>query len=242
MPTYVRRDTIEIGRTCLAASKLSDRIFEHLIQQTMESEASCQCSIGALQIMNELRSVHPVVELETILSLVDRIHSQGQTMLKCKECRAKAGSSLMTLPALAEQCLALFEAVCLAYNITRKNTLFDPSILAFEQPLPQFLCIRSKIQLGQMELDEDETGLLVRILLGKNSVKLLELLKGARSLSKDGGQTHRIGTATLRACESSVESAIHRVVLFMEQIDVESVEERGTWLSGHVHGVVARLA
>ncbi|KAL3473362.1 hypothetical protein BJX99DRAFT_261426 [Aspergillus californicus] len=172
--------------------------------------------------MNELRSVHTVVELETILDLVDRIHNHGQSMLKCKECRTNPGSSLMTLPALTDQCLALFEAACLAYNITRKNTLFDPSIFAFEHPLPQFLCIRSKIQLGQMELDDDETGVLVRMLLGKNAMTLRELLKGLRSLSRESGKPHSIGVATTRAWESSMESAVHRIVTFMEQIEVES--------------------
>lgn len=181
----------------------------------MDSEAGCQCSIGALQVMNELRNVHTVVGLETILSLVERIHSQGQAMLKCKECRANPGSTLMTLPALTDQSLALFEAACLAYNISRKNTLFEPS-------LPQFLCVRSKMQLGQMDLDEDETGVLVRMLLGKNSMKLLELLKGLRALAKDCGPSHRGGVATIRACDSSLEPSIHRLVLFMEQIEVES--------------------
>ncbi|PTU19983.1 hypothetical protein P175DRAFT_0532948 [Aspergillus ochraceoroseus IBT 24754] len=188
----------------------------------METETGCQCSVGALKIMNELRNVHTVVEVETILGLVERIHALGHTMLKCKECRASPGSSLMTLPALAEQCLSLFEALCLAYNITRKNSFFEPPILAFEQSLHQFLCIRSKMQLGQMELDDDETTVLVRVLLGKNLMKLLELLKALRSLYKECGQSHRAGVSGLRACEAPVESIIHRLAVFMEQIDVES--------------------
>ncbi|KAL4806306.1 hypothetical protein BDV18DRAFT_160374 [Aspergillus unguis] len=165
--------------------------------------------------MNELRSAHTVVELETILSLVERIYNQGQAMLKCKECRVNPGSILMTLPALTDQCLALFEAVCQAYNISRKDALLDPSF-------PQFLCIPSKMQLGQMDLDEDETGVLVQVLLGKNSMRLLELLKGLRGLTKDCGQTHRAGAATSRACESSLEPSIQRLVLFMEQIEQQS--------------------
>ncbi|KAL2868053.1 uncharacterized protein BJX67DRAFT_350959 [Aspergillus lucknowensis] len=188
----------------------------------MESEARCQCSVGALQIVNELRSAPTVVELETILALIERVQNQEQAMLKCKECRANPRPSLMTIPALIDQCLALFEAACLAYNVARKSTLFDPSIPAFEQPLPQFLCIRNKIRLGQMELDDGEAGVLVRMLLGKNAIKLLELLRGLQSLTKEGVPSHRIGTATLRVCESSLESAINRLVVFMEQIDVES--------------------
>ncbi|KAL4938120.1 hypothetical protein BDV06DRAFT_201649 [Aspergillus oleicola] len=200
--------------TCLSTEEL-DRIIYRLILASMESEATCQCSIGALQIMNELRSVQTFVELETIFSLFERIHSQGQAMLKCKECRASPKSTLMTLPALADQSLALFEAACLAYNISRKDALFDPS-------LTQFLCIRSKIQLGQMELDDDETVVLVRMLLGKNSRRLLELLKALRSIIKDCGQSHRSGVSTLRACENSVEQSIHCMAMFIEQVEAES--------------------
>ncbi|RDW74530.1 uncharacterized protein DSM5745_07192 [Aspergillus mulundensis] len=211
MPTYPNFSTAKLSTNSLSL----DRIIYCLILASMEAEAGCQCSIGALQVMNEIRSVPTVVELETILGLVDRIHIQGQAMLKCKECRANPGSTLLTLPALADQSLALFEAACLAYNVTRKDALFDPS-------LPQFLCIRSKMQLGQMDLDDDETVVLVRMLLGKNSMKLLELLKGLRSLAKDCGQSHRAGAATLRACESSVEPSIHRLAVFMEQIEAET--------------------
>ncbi|KAL4757359.1 Zn(II)2Cys6 transcription factor domain-containing protein [Aspergillus foveolatus] len=214
MPTYPNINTAEIGNTCPSI----DRIIYHLILASMESEATCQCSISALQIMNELRSVPTVVEFETILGLVDRIHSQGQAMLKCKECRANPGSTLMMLPALTDQSLALFEAACLEYNVTRKDALFDSS-------LPQFLCIRSKMKLGQMDLDDDETVVLVRLLLGKNSMKLLELLKGLQSLTKDG-QSHRAGVATLRACESSVEPSIRRLAAFMEQIEPEPARRR----------------
>ncbi|KAL4980980.1 hypothetical protein BDW66DRAFT_163957 [Aspergillus desertorum] len=218
MPTYPNFNAAEIGNTCLSIG----RIIYHLILASMESETTCQCSISVLQFMNELRSVPTVVELETILNLVDRIHSQGQAMLKCKECRVNPGPTLMTLPALTDQSLALFEAACLAYNVTRKDGMFDPS-------LPQFLCIRSKIQLGQMELDDDETVMLVRMLLGKNSKKLLELLKGLQSLAKDCGQSHRTGVATLRACESSVEPSIRRLAAFMEQIEAEQGRPALTW-------------
>ncbi|KAL4885184.1 hypothetical protein BJY04DRAFT_214523 [Aspergillus karnatakaensis] len=198
----------------------------------MESEAGCQCSIGTLQIMNEIRSVHAVVELETILDLAERIYTQGQAMLKCKDCRANPTSSLTMLPTLADQLLALFEAACLAYNVTRATSLFDPSILGFDQTLPQFLCIRSKIQLGQMELDDDEMGVLVRMLLGKNSRKLLELLKGLRSLAKDSGQSHKVGVTALRSCEPSVDSSIHRFVGFIEQVEVEPSKHRIVMPSG----------
>lgn len=176
--------------------------------------------------MTEVRDVHTVVDLGTILDLVNRVYRQGQTMISCSNCKKTPQSSIVTLPALAEQCLSLFEAVCTTYNIARRNTLFDPAVLAFEQPLPQFICIRSKTVLGQMELNEEESGLLVKILLSRSPVRLLELLKLLKDIlgvfSKDANHAHRVGVATLRACESSVESTIHRFAAFMEQIDTES--------------------
>ncbi|KAE8354202.1 hypothetical protein BDV28DRAFT_91276 [Aspergillus coremiiformis] len=195
----------------------------------METEDRCRCSIGALQIMTELRNVATVVELETILDLVQRVYGQGQAMLNCKDCRRSPpqSSAFFTIPTLTEQCLSLFEAVCSAYGIARKNCLFDSNILAFEQP--QFICMRSNVQLGETDLDEAEAGMLVRTLLCRNSMKLLGLLEALqailRTLSADGGQAHRAGPATLRAYESSVQSSvqstIHRFVLFMDQIKVE---------------------
>ena len=175
--------------------------------------------------MTELRTVHPVVELGTILDLVQRVYTHGQEVLKCKDCRKAPHSSFVMLPALAEQCLALFEAVCLAYSITRTNALFDPAVLAFEQPLSQIICMRSKTQLGQMELDEKESALLVKTLVGRNLMKMLEVMrtlqKMFRALAKDPGP-HRAGLPTLRACEASVEATIRRFVGFMEQIEMDA--------------------
>ncbi|KAK1142748.1 hypothetical protein N8T08_007380 [Aspergillus melleus] len=163
----------------------------------METEGKCQCSMNAVQILTELRNAHTVVELGTILDLVHRVYSQGQTILQCKKCRENAQSSFVTIPALAEQCLCLFEAICLAYGISRQNTLFDPGVLACEQPLPQFICIRSKVQLGETEMDEEDSGVLVRMLLSRNLMRLVDLLKAVReilqSLSKDNTQSHRTG-------------------------------------------------
>ncbi|PLN83104.1 hypothetical protein BDW42DRAFT_192456 [Aspergillus taichungensis] len=214
-------------------SSLLDQILLNLFPVRMEGEGSCRCSLDTLQTMTEIRSVHRVVEMGTILDLAQRIYNQGDVMLKCKICRKNPQTAFVTLPALAEQCLSLFEAVCLAYGITRKEALFDPdpNSLTFDQPLPQFICLRSKVQLGQMELDEGEAGMLIRTLLGRNSVKLLELLQALqdilRSLSKDSGQPQWAGAASLRACEASVESTIHRFAIFMEQIDVETSKSIG---------------
>lgn len=192
----------------------------------MDPASPCQCSMDALQIMTELRNVGTVVDLGIILDLVHRVCRQEQAMVSCNSCQKNPQSSIVTLPALAEQCLSLFEAACSTYNIARRNVLFDPAVLAFEQPVPQFICIRSKTVLGQMELDDEESGLLVKMLLNRSLVRLLEILEVLKGilagLSKDHSHPHRAGVATLRACESSVDSTIHRFAVFMEHIDVDS--------------------
>lgn len=189
---------------------------------SMDYPSACQCSMDALRIMSELRNVNTVVDLGIILDLVHRVCRQGQAMVNCSSCKKKPQSSIVTLPAIAEQCLSLFEAVCSTYSIFRRNALFDPTALAFEQPLPQFICVRSKTVLGQMELDEEESDLLVKMLLNRSLLRLLEILeilKGiVASWSKDPSHLHRTGAATLRACESSVDSTINRFAVFMEHI------------------------
>ncbi|KAE8143516.1 hypothetical protein BDV38DRAFT_233861 [Aspergillus pseudotamarii] len=193
----------------------------------MEPESSCGCSTDALQILTEVRNVDAVVEFETILDLVQRVYNQGQVMLNCKACRKlpPQTSSFITIPALTDHCLSLFEAVCSAYSITPKSCLFDANILAFEQPLPQFICIRSKVQLGETDLDEAETGMLVRTLLCRNSMRLLSLLEALKGILRtfptDNTQVHPAGAATLRAYESSIQSTMHRFVSFLDQIKVE---------------------
>ncbi|KAL4786217.1 hypothetical protein BJX76DRAFT_366074 [Aspergillus varians] len=216
MPTSPILNATKLGDTC-SSTKLSDEIIYQIFRASMESESGCQCSLDAFQIMDELRNVPQMMELATILAMAERIHSQGQAMLKCKGCRANPGSILMTLPVLTDQCVALFETACRAYNVTRNGALLDPR-------LPQLLCIPSRVQLGRMQLDDDEIGVLVRLLLGKSSIKLLELLKELRSVSKECMQSHRSRVTTLRSCEPSIEPAIRRIVVFMEQI-----EEDATW-------------
>lgn len=192
----------------------------------MDTESPCQCSVDALQMMTEFRNVHTVVDLDTILDLVHRVARHGQAMVNCSSCRKSPQSLIVALPGLAEQCLSLFEAVCSTYNIARRNILFDTAELAFDQALPQFICIKSKTVLGQMELDDDESGDLVRMHLNWSLAQLLELLEVLRDIlrARSEGTTHShlVGVPALRACESSVESTIHRVATFMQQIEVES--------------------
>lgn len=194
----------------------------------METENTCQCSMEVLHLMNELRSIHTVVELGKVFDLIHRVCNQGQAIIKCKDCRRSPQASIMTFPTLAEQCLLLFEAICGAYSINRHNTLFDPTILAFEQQLPPFICVRSAVLLGQTELDEEESVLLVRILLSRSLMRLLGLLEALRDVmqarSKGTVLTHRTGTVSLRSWDASIESIIHRLVIFMEQFQLQFSE------------------
>lgn len=113
-------------------------------------------------------------------------------------------------------------------SINRHNTLFDPTILAFEQQLPPFICVRSAVLLGQTELDEEESVLLVRILLSRSLMRLLGLLEALRDVmqarSKETVLTHRTGTVSLRSWDASIESIIHRLVIFMEQFQLQFSE------------------
>ncbi|GAB1201662.1 hypothetical protein APSETT445_000245 [Aspergillus pseudonomiae] len=166
----------------------------------------------------------PVPSEEKFTFVKQVLHARLCGLSNCRKVPPQS-SSVLTIPALTDHCLSLFEAVCSAYSITRKNCLFDASILALEQPLPHFICIRSKVQLGETDLDEAETGMLVRTLLCRNSMRLLSLLEALqgilRTLSTDNTQVHRAGAATLRVYESSIQSTMHRFVAFLDQIKVE---------------------
>jgi len=176
-----------------------------------------------LQIMSELQNVHAVVDVETALDLIHRVCGQGRSMIQCKVCTKTPQSSVVALPALSEQCLPLLEALCLAYDISTQPGFFDTAMLAFDPSSSSFICIRSKVILGQTELDEDETRLLVRTLLGRNLIRLVELMEGLRGilLAMLETQDHRNGTATIRACESSTESIVSRLAVLMQIIEGE---------------------
>ncbi|KAJ5117948.1 hypothetical protein N7476_006737 [Penicillium atrosanguineum] len=190
----------------------------------MNIEVPCHCSIETLQILSELQNVHAVVHVETALDLIHRACGQGKNMIECKDCAKTPQTSIGTLPALSEQCLPLFEALCSAYDISTQPGFFDSAMLAVDQTASSFICIRSKVILGQTELDEDETRLLVRTLLGRSLMKLVELmedLKGLLSAMLDNSHTHRNGIASIRACESSMESIISRLAVLMQIIEGE---------------------
>lgn len=190
----------------------------------MNIDAPCYCSVEVFQIMSELQNVHAVVDVETALDLIHRVCGQEKAVIQCKDCTKTPQSSVVTLPALSEQCLPLLEALCSAYNISTQPGFFDSAMLAFDQTPSSFICIRSKVILGQTELDEDETRLLVRTLLGRSLIRLVELMEGLKGVllaMLESSHSHQNGTAMIRACESSMESIISRLAVLMQIIDGE---------------------
>lgn len=175
-----------------------------------------------VRILSELQNVHAVVSVETILDLIHRICSQGSNMVHCKECIKTPQSTIVALPALSEKCLPLLEALCSAYGISTQPGFFDSAMLAFEQQPSPFICIRSKVMLGETELDEDESRLLVRTVLGRSLVKLVQLMEALKGvllvLSNDSQISHNT-VSTLRACELSVEPTISRLAVLMQIIE-----------------------
>lgn len=172
--------------------------------------------------MTELQSFHTVVDVDTVLDLIHRLCQHGNIIVQCEACEKSPSSSVVTLPALSEQCLPLLEALCSAYNNSTQPGFFDSAMLPFEQPPSSFICVRSKVVLGKTELDDGEGKMLVRALLGRNLIRLVELMEGLKKkllMMLDSQQTHRNGTAALRACEASVESTISRLVVLMQTIE-----------------------
>ncbi|KAJ5900104.1 hypothetical protein N7495_004848 [Penicillium taxi] len=134
-------------------------------------------------------------------------------MIECRDC-IKTSQSIAPLPALSEHCLPLLEALCSAYEISTHHGLFDTVMLAFKPRPAPFICLRSKVMLGQMELDEDETRLLLRTLLGRNLRRLVELIKLLES-----SDIPDIATCGIMVCESSVQSTISRLIVLMQVIE-----------------------
>ncbi|OKO90560.1 hypothetical protein PENSUB_13277 [Penicillium subrubescens] len=191
----------------------------------MSFESCCQCSIEALKILSELQNVHAVVNVETILDLIQRVCTQGSNMVQCKDCIKSPQSSIVALPALSKKCLPLLEALCSAYDISTQPGFFDSAMLAFEQPPLPFICIRSKVTLGETELDESESRLLVRTVLGQSLVRLVQLMEGLKGIllvmSKSSHTSHN-SPSTLRACELSVDTTISRLAVLMQIIEGDS--------------------
>lgn len=188
----------------------------------MAFESACQCSMEALKILSELQNMHAVVNVEIILDLIHRVCTQGSRMVQCQDCVKTPQSSIVALPALSEKCLPLLEALCSAYDISTQLGFFDSAMLAFEQPPSLFICIRSKVMLGDTELDEGESRLLVRTVLGRNLVRLVQLMEGLKGIllvMLKSCQTFHNSTSTLRACELSVETTISRLAVLMQIIE-----------------------
>lgn len=121
----------------------------------------CPCSIEGLQIISELQNIHAVVNAEMSLDLIYRICQQGEAMMQCKSCMQLPQPSIVILPALSEKYLSLLEALYSTYDIATQPGFFDSAMLAMEHPTSRFICIRNTVLLGQLELEEEETKLLV---------------------------------------------------------------------------------
>lgn len=191
----------------------------------MAFETPCDCSLAALQMMTELQGFHTFVDVDTVLDLIDRLCQQGSIIVQCEACEKSPTSSVVTLPALSEQCLPLLEALCSAYNISTQPGFFDSAMLPFEQPQSSFICVRSKVILGQTELNEGEGKILVRALLGRSLIRLVELMEGLKKkllVMLDKQHAPQNGSAALRACEASVESTISRLAVLMQTIEGEN--------------------
>jgi hypothetical protein len=95
-------------------------------------------------------------------------------------------------------------------------------MLAFEQPPLPFICIRSKVMLRETELDERESRLLVRTVLGRSLVRLVQLMEGLKVIllvmSKSSHTCHN-SPSTVRACKLSVETTISRLAVLMQAIE-----------------------
>jgi hypothetical protein len=190
----------------------------------MNNDTPCHCSIEALQMMSELQNVPAVVEVETVLDLIHRACGHGRNIIQCQFCATTPQMSVTTLPALSEQCLPLFEALCSAYDISTQPGFFDSAMLAFDQTPSSFICIRSKVILGETELDENETRLLVQTLLSRSLMSLVESMegfKGVLSAMLENSYTHQNTIASIRACEISMESIISRLAVLMQSIEGE---------------------
>lgn len=188
----------------------------------MTSNDVCICSIGCLRILSELQNIHDVVDAEMILDLVYRLCRQGETMVQCKSCIQIPQPSMVTLPALFEKCLALLEALFSTYDIATQPGFFDSAMLAMEQPTSRFICIRNTALLGQMELDGNETSLLVRMIIGqrlRRILNLMESLNGSVFVMLENSHSCQNRTAALRNLKSSVESTIGRLRALMETVD-----------------------
>lgn len=191
----------------------------------MNSETSCHCSKELLQISLELQRFQAIVDADFVLNLIHRLCQQGKSIVQCAGCSKVPHTPILAIPKLFEQFVPLLEALCSAYDISIHPGFFDSAMLCFEQPPATFVCVRSKVVFGQTELDDDESRLLVRALLGRTLFKLVELtecLKSKLSVMLDEPQAHVNGTTTtLKSCQSSAETIISRLIGLIQVVEGE---------------------
>jgi hypothetical protein len=172
--------------------------------------------------MSELQNIHAVVDTEIILDLIFRICQEGETMAQCKSCMQTPQPSIVAIPALSEHCIPLLEALCSTYDIATQPGFFDSAMLAMEQSTSRFICIRNRALLGQTELDENETRLLIRTIIGQRLGRLLDVMESLNSsllviLAVAPSQQNE--AAPFRTLRSSVKSIITRLRALVKTID-----------------------
>ncbi|KAJ5528283.1 hypothetical protein N7513_012442 [Penicillium frequentans] len=168
--------------------------------------------------MSELQSIPAVVNAEIVLDFIYRVCQQGEAIVQCKFCKQTPQPSIVILPALYEQCLPLLEALCSTYNIATQPGFFDSAMLALEQPASRYICIRDKAILGTIELEEEETKLLVGTIIGQRLRRLLDLMETLKVILENP-KTLLSGIATLRTTKSPAELIMNRLKALMETID-----------------------
>lgn len=184
----------------------------------MNFDNVCPCSTEALQMMSELQNVPAVVNAEVVLDLICRICQQGETMMQCKSCKKTPQPSIVIFQALSEQCLPLLEALCSTYDITTQPSFFDQATLAMGQSTSRYICIRNRASLGQIELEEEETKLLVGTIIGQRLRRLLGLMESLMVMLGNSN-SHQNGIATRRTIKSPAELIMNKLKALMESID-----------------------
>lgn len=183
----------------------------------MNFETFCPCSTEALQMMSELQRIPAVVSAEIVLDLIYRT-CQHEAMMQCKSCKQTPQPCIVIFQALSEQCLPLLEALCSTYNIATQPGFFDQAILAMGQSTSRYICIRNMASLGQTELEEEETKLLVGTIIGQRLRRLLVLMESLMVMLENSNP-HQNGIATPRTIKSPAERIMNKLKALMQTID-----------------------
>lgn len=183
----------------------------------------CDCTHGVLQISSQLRNQR-VIEFEAVLDIGCRIATQWEAVIDCANCRSHR-QSIVILPMVAEQVLALYEVACSTYAISQldSGTGDHPgpgySAHATRPSTDRWVCQKSRMMLGQLELEEHDAKLLARVLLNRDLQKLGVLLEDLTEMVGElWSETWAQQTGTLRACEASISLTMEKLMILISQL------------------------